>query len=152
MVSAMPVAVARRRRGAWMPAALLSGLVAAASSVLAQAPAAPPTLPALDRAVSAAIAAAQTPGAVVLVGQGPQTLHLQAYGLRGRAGKPVEDVTVAAVFFRRPFLDELNRQLVGDQLSPRHNISNFLRQWSLSVLERPENISGRYLRQMQSPK
>ena len=55
------------------------------SSVLAQSgpPATVPSrLPGIDRVVEAAIASGQTPGAVVLVGRGTETLHFAAYGQR----------------------------------------------------------------------
>jgi uncharacterized protein YbbC (DUF1343 family)/CubicO group peptidase (beta-lactamase class C family) len=82
-------------------ALLLAMALATTSSVLAQppVPAVPGTarLPGIDRAVEAAIAAGQTPGAVVLVGRGPRILHFQAYGVRASAPTR-EPMTLDTVF------------------------------------------------------
>jgi len=68
-------------RGARSGPLLVLLAVAGSSILLAQSP--PATAPAghiagIDRAVDAAIAAGQTPGAVVLVGRGARLLHFQA--------------------------------------------------------------------------
>ena len=69
------------------------------SSLTAQNPASPspPRIPGIDRAVEAAIAAGQTPGAVVLVGRGSRVLHYQAYGTRATVPAR-EPMTVDTVF------------------------------------------------------
>ncbi|MDH4065696.1 MAG: beta-lactamase family protein, partial [Acidobacteriota bacterium] len=85
--------------------ALLAVLAATASTGagrIPQAPSAPALstaarLPGLDRVVESAIAAGQTPGAVVLVGQGDRILHLQAYGARALVPSR-ERMTVDTVF------------------------------------------------------
>jgi len=88
MLSAMRAGVFRRdRRSRWSGIlAGIAGLLAAASpSIFAQnsrPPAADARIPGIDAAVDAAIKAGQTPGAVVLVGQGDRLLHFQAYGLK----------------------------------------------------------------------
>ena len=73
-------------------------LTAAASSLEAQPrPDGAARLPGIDRVVEAAIAAGQTPGAVVLVGRGDRILHLQAYGVRST--EPTRELlTVDTVF------------------------------------------------------
>ena len=86
----MPAALARRPPKAlhWVAfsGAILIALGALPfSSVLAQsgpATASRARLSGIDRAVEAAIAAGQTPGAVVLVGRGAEILHFEAYGSR----------------------------------------------------------------------
>ena len=91
MLSPMPAGIApfegRNPRRPGLSAFVAGLLAAAVSSVLAQAPAVPSAarIPGIDQAVEAAIAAGQTPGAVVLVGQGPRVLHFQAYGVRANA-------------------------------------------------------------------
>ena len=79
-------------------ATLAVALAASASSLGAQTPpGATPRLPGIDRVVEAAVAAGQTPGAVVLVGRGDRILHLQAYGIR--ATEPDRELlTVDTVF------------------------------------------------------
>jgi CubicO group peptidase (beta-lactamase class C family) len=74
-------------------------LAAASTTGVAQGrlPSASARLPDIDAAVEAAIAAGQTPGAVVLIGRADQVLHLQAYG--NRALVPArEAMTVDTVF------------------------------------------------------
>ena len=73
-------------------------LVVSASSLGARTqPAGEARLPGIDRIVEAAIAAGQTPGAVVLVGRGDRILHLQAYGVRST--EPTRELlTVDTVF------------------------------------------------------
>jgi uncharacterized protein YbbC (DUF1343 family) len=79
--------------------ATLAALVAAAGSSLGgqSPPLDTPRLAGIDRVVGAAIAAGQTPGAVVLVGRGERILHLQAYGVRST--EPTRELlTVDTVF------------------------------------------------------
>jgi uncharacterized protein YbbC (DUF1343 family)/CubicO group peptidase (beta-lactamase class C family) len=75
-------------------------MVAATSTGAAQdrpSSAPPARLPGIDTVVEAAMAAGQTPGAVVLVGRGDRVLHRQAYG--NRALVPArEPMTVDTVF------------------------------------------------------
>ncbi len=85
------------------PTALIVAIVAvvlatSASSFGGQAtPVGKARLAGIDRVVESAIAAGQTPGAVVLVGRGDRILHLQAYGVR--ATEPTrEPLTVDTVF------------------------------------------------------
>lgn len=60
-------------------------------------PAVRPRLAAIDRVVEDAMAAGQTPGAVVLVGRGAEVLHFEAYG--ARATVPArEPMTLDTVF------------------------------------------------------
>src|SRR5918993_1068903 len=95
MLSAMTFAGTSRA----LCAALVALVLAAASSAPGQPrpPTSPAGLPAIDRVVESAIAAGQTPGAVVLVGQGDQILHLRAYGVRST--EPTrEPLTVDTVF------------------------------------------------------
>ena len=78
----------------------LGALASGCSSVLAQsgpAPARRARLPGIDRVVEAAIAAGQTPGAVVLVGRGAEILHFEAYGARATVPSR-EPMTLDTVF------------------------------------------------------
>ncbi len=83
---------------ALLVAMLAVAVAASASSLGAQAPpVGAARLPGIDAVVEAAIAAGQTPGAVVLVGRGDRILHLQAYGLRST--EPTRELlTVDTVF------------------------------------------------------
>src|SRR6185369_14043834 len=74
---------------------------------------------------------------------------IQTLRLCGRARKAVEDVTVLAVVLRSALFDHLNCQLIGNQLSPFHDIANFLRERRVGVFERAKDISGGDLWQMQ---
>ena len=91
-----------RRDSRWLGVlAGIAGLLAAASPAIfaqnSRAPAADARIPGIDAAVDAAIKASQTPGAVVLVGQGDRVLHFQAYGVK--ASVPArEAMTLDTVF------------------------------------------------------
>ncbi len=71
--------------------------------VAAQNPVAPPrpvdvkTLAGVDAVIDRAIAEKQIPGAVLLVGRGPETLYLKAYGQRAVSPAP-EPMTVDTIF------------------------------------------------------
>jgi uncharacterized protein YbbC (DUF1343 family)/CubicO group peptidase (beta-lactamase class C family) len=90
MLSAMLAGVSGRlRSGARLPglSALLVGMAIVSGSSIGGQSSSPSPQPAarigdIDRVVEAAIAAGQTPGAVVLVGRGDRVLHFQAYGVR----------------------------------------------------------------------
>ena len=83
---------------ALLVAMLAVAVAASASSLGAQTPpAGAARLPGIDAVVEAAIAAGQTPGAVVLVGRGDRILHLRAYGVRST--EPTRELlTVDTVF------------------------------------------------------
>src|SRR6185436_15835291 len=74
----------------------------------------------------------------------------QTLRLGRRAWKAIEDVTVLAIVLRSALFDYLNCQLIGNQLSPFHDIANFLCERRVSVFERAKNISRGDLRQMQA--
>ena len=100
----MPAALARRSPTdvrSWALRGALLGLlgVLAVSSVLAhtQTPARSARLDGVDRVVEGAIAAGQTPGAVVLVGRGAELLHFEAYGARATVPSR-EPMTLDTVF------------------------------------------------------
>jgi len=100
----MLAALARRsptdvRSRALRGALLVSLGVLAVSSVLAhtQTPARSARLDGVDRVVEGAIAAGQTPGAVVLVGRGVEVLHFEAYGARATVPSR-EPMTLDTVF------------------------------------------------------
>jgi CubicO group peptidase (beta-lactamase class C family) len=87
------------RSRAGFGAALGAVVLLAVSSVGAQPGTAssPGRLPDIDRVVEAAIAAGQTPGAVVLVGRGSDILHFEAYGVRATVPSR-EPMTLDTVF------------------------------------------------------
>lgn len=101
----MPLSLVRHprivpRRGTGL--AVILGVLAAFSSSSVPAQSTPPParearLPGIDRVVEAAIAAGQTPGAVVLVGRGARVLHFQAYGVRATVPSR-EAMTLDTVF------------------------------------------------------
>src|SRR5437868_10940218 len=64
--------------------------------------------------------------------------------------KAVENVTVLAVVLGRTFLDDANCQLIWNELSSFHYVSEFLRQRSVRCFECTKNISGGDLRQIQT--
>src|ERR1041385_133389 len=75
---------------------------------------------------------------------------LQTRRLRWCARETIENVTILAVVLRRPFLDQPNCQIIWNELSAFHYVSDFLRQRGMRSFECTKNISSGDLRQMQT--
>ena len=75
---------------------------------------------------------------------------VEAPRLRRRTREAVENVTVSTIVLRSSLFDESNRQLIRNELPALHYLSHFLRERGLRILQSTKDISGRYLRQMQT--